>query len=794
MKKKKIQYSNIIAILFIIASIYLINAVLLFDKIETFLRYLGIFIIVVIDLYLLYRLFFGKKKKKRKLIYSILLVLFSALFLYVGSHLNKIYSYFADMDKNVVYSTSLVTLKENKNIDPAKLKDKKIGVSTEGDMQNLSKVIIDKYSLNKNNEIINFESNSEMILQLYDNKLDLIFLPTNFIDIYGNRDEFEGIGDKLVIVDTEQKEVTKEEVQLSGSSKDVSEPFTMLLIGIDSTVDGLQNADSFNGDSLIVVTFNPKTFTATMLSIPRDSYVPIYCMNNVDNKITHAAGQGGTNCVIKTVQNFLDVKIDYFMKINFTGVVELVDAVGGIEADVPNNICEQNSKRQFGEHTVYIRQGHQTLDGEQALAFARNRKDNSQYCSKDWTQGERSDFVRAAHQQEVIQAILEKMKGLSSVNDLENILKVVSKNLDTNMEQSTMFSFYNVLKDVLISSSSDKVVNIQKLYLDGTGQMIYDERSKLVLWDYVLNQNSLSAVKKAMKDNLNGTKQELIKEFSYSLNENYKTKVIGEGYSGTVRYDLLINLEGKSLSDAQAWASNHGLTLTVEYVKSSGSRDNTVIEQEYPVSKRIDLIPNKTMKVKVVNNNSTPETTKVDCLKDTGNSACKLPSLIGKTEDDFKTWGNGFSNMLKSKTEKEESDEKVGTIIKIVDDDGKKIEAGTTVKSLLDKGTTVHVIIAKAKSSSSGNNSNTENNKPNSNTENEGSSGGNTENNNSNTENGSGNNSNSENNKPNSNTENEGSGGGNTENNNSNTENGGSSDSSGNTSSNQNNNEEQSNP
>ena len=708
MKKKKIQYSNIIAIIFIISSIYLINAVLLFEKIETFLRYLGIGIIVLIDLYLLYRLFFGRKKKKRKLIYSIILALFSILFIYAGSHLNKIYSYFAGMDKNVIYSTSLVTLKEkyiqpvNKNGEVVlSIKNAKIGVSTEGDMQNLSKTIIDKHSLDKDNELINFESNLEMIMQLYDGKLDYIFLPTNFADIYGNQEEFEGIGEKLVVVATEQTEKTKEEVQLSGSSKDVSEPFTMLLIGIDSTVDGLQSADSFNGDSLIVVTFNPKTFTATMLSIPRDSYVPITCMNNVDNKITHSAGQGGTNCVIKTVQNFLDINIDYFMKINFTGVVELVDAVGGIEVDVPYNLCEQNSKRQFGDNIVYITAGHRTLNGEQALAFARNRKTNSEHCSKAWTQGERSDFVRAAHQQEVIQAILEKMKGLSSVSELESILKVVSKNLDTNMDQKTMFSFYNVLKDVLISSSSDKVVTIQKLYLDGTGQMIYDERSKLVLWDYILNQGSLDAVKKAMKDNLNGTKQELIKTFSYELNENYKVKVIGEGFSGTKKYDLLISLEGKSLSEAQSWASSHGLTLTVEYVKSSGNKDNTVLEQEYPVSKRIDLISNKTMKVKVVNNSNSGEpATKVDCTKDTGNTACKLPNLIGKDKDDFEAWGNGFSNKINRSFKEVESDKKAGTIIKIEDDAGNAINTGALVKDLLNKK--IVVTIAKAKSNNSG--------------------------------------------------------------------------------------------
>ena len=432
MKKKKIQYNNIIAILFIISSIYLINAVLLFDKIETFLRYLGIGIIVIVDLYLLFRLFIVKRKKKKRIINSIILALFTLLFVYVGSHLNTIYSYFAGMDKDVIYSTSLVTLKE-KYLQPVdkngntvlSIKNSKIGVSTDGDQKNLAQVIIDKHSLSKDNEILSFESNAEMILQLYDGKLDYIFLPTNYIDIYGTQEEFEDIGERIVVVATEETSATKEEVQLQGSSKDISEPFTILLFGIDSTVDGLSNADSFNGDSLIVVTFNPKTFTATMLSIPRDSYVPITCMNNVDNKITHAAGHGGTNCVLKTVQNFLDIKIDYFMKINFTGVVELVDAVGGIDIDVPYALCEQNSKRQFGSNMIYIKAGQQTLNGEQALAYARNRKNNSNFCSKEWTQGERSDFVRAAHQQEVIQAILEKLKGLSSLSELENILKVV---------------------------------------------------------------------------------------------------------------------------------------------------------------------------------------------------------------------------------------------------------------------------------------------------------------------------------------------------------------------------------
>ncbi len=294
-KKVKIHYSSIFAIIFIITSVYLIHSISLFDKIEHLLRYTIMGIIVILDLFVLWKLFFGKKKKKKRYIFSTFLILFSIIFVFLGFNLNRVYSYlhsfFTDINKSVVYSTSLVSLKENANVNLNELKGKKIGLSSDGDIQNLSKEIIDKYSISKNNTIVDYDSDSKMILDLYDKKIDFAFLPTNFVDVYGNREEFEDIGEKLVAVDTAQKEVTKEEVHLSGSSKDLTEPFTILLIGIDSTVNGLQNADSFNGDSLILVTFNPSTMNATMLSIPRDSYVPITCMNNIENKITHSAAQ-----------------------------------------------------------------------------------------------------------------------------------------------------------------------------------------------------------------------------------------------------------------------------------------------------------------------------------------------------------------------------------------------------------------------------------------------------------------------------------------------------------------------
>lgn len=686
-KKLKINYSSILTIIFIIVSVYLIHSILLFDQIENFKRYVLIGIIIIADLFILWKLFFGKKKKKKKFIYTTIIVLCTLLYGYVGANLNEIYSLF-NFNKDVVISTSIVTLKENilldkdGSLDLNKVKDTKIGISEEGNGKELSKEILDKYKLEdseKKIEIVSFESYTEAINALYEKEVEYIFLPTNFVDVFGTREGYEDIGEKIAIIDSSKSVTTKEEVQLSGD-KDITEPFTILLIGIDSTVDGLQNADSFNGDSLIVVTFNPKTMNATMLSIPRDSYVPITCMNNVDNKITHSAASG-TKCVINTIQNFLDIKIDYFMKINFTGVVDLVDALGGVDVDVEYSFCEQNSQRKFGQYTQYVKAGFQTLNGEEALAYSRNRKNNAELCSSEWTQGVRDDFQRSAHQQVVIQAILDKMKEFTSINDLKKILEVVSNNTDTNMSESTIFSFYNIAKDVLISSSSDAVLTIEKLYLDGTGQMIYDERSKLVLWDYILNQNSLAAVKKAMKDNLNGTKKELIKTFSFSIDEEYEPTVIGKGYSGTQTYKLLTNMVGMKLANAQTWANNNGVTLKIEYVKKSGTADDTVVSQDFPEKKRIDLIPNKTVTIEVVKNSgdTTPTSTKIDCLKDTTNSICKVPNFVGKSKSNVEAWKNSISNNIEVAYEKEKSTEIDGLILK------QSVAKDTSVKDLLEK-------------------------------------------------------------------------------------------------------------
>ena len=122
------------------------------------------------------------------------------------------------------------------------------------------------------------------------------------------------------------------------------------------------------------------------------------CFNNTKDKITHS-NNGGTTCVIESVEKMFDLNVPCYVKINFKGVVELVDAIGGIYVDVPVTIEEQDSNRQFGEHLITVEEGYQHLNGElKTLALSRHRKTLA-----------KGDLGRAEHQQLVIEGIVNQM-------------------------------------------------------------------------------------------------------------------------------------------------------------------------------------------------------------------------------------------------------------------------------------------------------------------------------------------------------------------------------------------------
>ena len=398
---------------------------------------------------------------------------------------------------------------------------------------------------------------------------------------YNNIEKYINIANETFIIDSYSKQMKNQDT-VASTNKSVTEPFTVLLLGVDSEYDGLSNNAAFNGDSIMLITFNPKTLSATIFSIPRDTYVPIACNNNKSNKINSAAGYG-TKCMIDTIQNLIDINIDYYVKINFKGVVSLVDALGGVTLDIDkpdfrkngnincgDKICEQDSNRSFGENLVYITPGpNQTINGEQALAYSRNRH---QFAS--------SDFKRIEHQQAVVTAIANKTKTIRSIDTFYKLLNAVSNNIDTNMSTKEILNFYNVGKNILLNNNFDdnNFINIQKTYLSGYDLTIYQNGYDMYTFQYY--ENSLKEIVKAMKENLELQETELIKTFSFSINKEFTIPVIGKNVTSGTRNETLPNFIGSSIEYVKEWASSRNITITEEEYTSNDCENNKITNQD----------------------------------------------------------------------------------------------------------------------------------------------------------------------------------------------------------------------
>jgi len=203
------------------------------------------------------------------------------------------------------------------------------------------------------------------------------------------------------------------------------DPISILMVGIDE-----RDGDNGRTDSMIVVTVNPETKSTKLLSIPRDTRTELIDPEDEDNnridKINHAYAFGGIEMSIATVENFLNIPIDYYVEINMEGFRDIVDAVGGIDV---------NNQFEFELDGVYLKPGQQHLNGEQALAYARMRK-----------QDPTGDIGRGERQREVISKIIDKGKSLSTLTNYDNILEALEKNIKTNLTLNDILGIQTTYK------------------------------------------------------------------------------------------------------------------------------------------------------------------------------------------------------------------------------------------------------------------------------------------------------------------------------------------------------------
>lgn len=683
-KSKSLVYIlGFIVLINIAAASYFIYSLSLLSGIEDIIRYviMGFAAIMAI----LFINWWMKSVIKNKIIIYILFTLFILISIgaqgFVAYNIVKIYEPINSINKsNITYTTDLIVLNSGdiKSIDD--INDKTIGMIVEEKSKEdyiISNDIIKEKNLKKSNEIKTYTDYAEMLNDLYDGKIDAALITSKYTIMFNSIEKFENIKNDVKVITSKSKEFKKNEKETINTKNIIKEPFTVLLMGVDSEQDGLNKDAAFNGDSLMLITFNPDTLNATVLSIPRDTYVPIMCFaNHKQNKITHAAWQG-VDCMQRTIENFTGIDIDYYVKMNFKGVVNLVDALGGIDVDVPFKFCEQNSDRQFGNSTICLNTGMQHLNGEQSLALARHRKTLAL-----------GDIQRGLNQQLVIEGMLKKLSAIDSLDKVNDLLNTVSKNMDTNISTNQILSFYNVGKNILIKSAhttTDDLISMEKLYLDGYTKMIYDEGFRLNLSNYVYYKSSLNAVVDAMKVNLGKKSAKMTKTFDFSINEVYEKEVIGKGNkdnSSTIT--TLPSFIGDSKSFVTSWTNARNISVSFTEVKKGDKyyndkySDGTVVSQSVPQGTQLDKVRSITFGIIVKESSSDNQTTPTSaCEKGTTNSKCYLPNLIGKTKSEVDTWAKTLPVSVHIEYSNQTSDSSI--VASVTQSSGSLLVQGSTI-------------------------------------------------------------------------------------------------------------------
>ncbi|MCM3574128.1 MULTISPECIES: LCP family protein [Mesobacillus] len=227
---------------------------------------------------------------------------------------------------------------------------------------------------------------------------------------------------------------------------------SVLFVGIDDSE--ARNFESASRtDALMLATLNEKDKSIKLLSIPRDSlvYIP---SKGYEDKINHAYGKGGITSTIETVEELLDVPVDYYVQMNFEAFIDVVDALDGIEVEVPFELHEKDSTDRNG--AVYLKPGLQTLDGEEALALARTRKlDN--------------DIERGKRQQEILKSIMKKAASAKSITKYSDVMEAVGDNMQTDLS----FSEMKALVDYATAGSSLDVETMSLQGADATIDGVY---------------------------------------------------------------------------------------------------------------------------------------------------------------------------------------------------------------------------------------------------------------------------------------------------------------------------------
>ena len=414
------------------------------------------------------------KTKPREIVGKVLSLILSVLMVFGSVMINKGYSTLDDITNSNTKSThyAIVVLKSSKISSLSELQNESIEYCLHYDEEkDMNQVIAEA---KKKESSLNFDvamTYSKLGDDLYNNTVNAILINTAYNGMFEeNHPDFQNEVKEIWTSDIETK-VKDFSTRVSVTNT----PFIIYISGID-TYGSITTVS--RSDVNMIVTVNPNTKKILLTSIPRDYYVTLANMKKKD-KLTHS-GIAGPENTVKTMAQFLGTDINYYARVNFTSLVTMVDALGGITVNVDQD---------FSAGGYSYKLGPQQMNGEEALAYSRERHSFAD-----------GDNVRVKHQQDVLMAMLNKMMSPAVITNYSSVLKAISGCFETNMASSD-------ITDLIKMQINDNASwTFKQKQFTGTGVMqtggAYMPDSKL--YYMIPNDDSVKENLQAIKDVLNG--------------------------------------------------------------------------------------------------------------------------------------------------------------------------------------------------------------------------------------------------------------------------------------------------
>lgn len=399
---------------------------------------------ILIALFLVLMIF-GNFKARRPItrFLSLILIMVICASSFLGRYyIEKTYSMFeqvTNLTNKTTHTISVIVNQDSKvqdihDIDGGKvsicldyLEDGYTTVRSEGDTRALNDIKNQGISV----EVEEYNNYIDAIHALQDGEVDAFILDEAYRGIVHEIEEFTLFNNQTrtiykTVYYTDRKNV--EDTSLNAVNV-TTQPFTVLISGNDSY--GSLNEVS-RSDVNMLVTINPKTSTILMTSIPRDYYIPFVCgadsgncVDGMKDKLTHT-GLYGLETTEKSLEELFGITINYHVRVNFSSLVNLVDALGGIDVYVDKGLEVETF---YVNSTPGVKAGKNHLDGERALAFARER-----YAYVD------GDVQRVKNQQQVLTQIVKKVASPSMIVNFGKFMDALGGAFETNMSSDDMLS------------------------------------------------------------------------------------------------------------------------------------------------------------------------------------------------------------------------------------------------------------------------------------------------------------------------------------------------------------------